>query len=230
MKLLRLPARWPSRFWPSPSRGGGLRADADVAAPPTASPPATRTSPAIAANRNGDVAVVWEDDRDATDPGRQRTQRDLPAPVPRRRVGLRAEALRRRHRRDRPGGTSARTWASTTRATRSSSGPTTRTATASTTSRTGWSRRPARCSPRAGPTPAPTGSRSAPKVAVDPDGAPGTPARSRSPWCGRTSRAPVRPRSGRPGTPAPPPRRTRWRSTPAGRRAPPAGRGGLGLR
>ena len=61
------------------------RGRTDAGSPPTASPPATRTTPSIATNRNGDVAVVWEDDRDTDRPGRQRAQRDLPAAVPQRR-------------------------------------------------------------------------------------------------------------------------------------------------
>ena len=74
--VVAVPACSPAADAAPPSRPGHR---------PTASPPATRTCRAVATNRNGHVAVVWEDDRDGTEPRRRRPLRDLPAAVPQRR-------------------------------------------------------------------------------------------------------------------------------------------------
>ena len=170
--------------------------------------PATRTASAIAANRNGDVAVVWEDDRDTTD---RETTRHSEIYLRLFHNGVSSYEIKLS-----AGGTAGTNWKHITPDVGLDDRGNAVVVWADDPDGNGYYNVPYRVvSPTgtitASGAPNASASRSTdlPEGGCRPDGTPGTPPRSRSPSCGRTSRAPRRRWSRQRDTPPPRPRRTR---------------------
>ena len=211
----------PSRPW---RRRGRRQPPPTARGPrPTASPPATRTTPPIAANRNGHVAVVWEDDRDS-----DRTRRTTP--TARSACACSRDGTSPYEIKLSAGGTAGTTWRHVSPDVGLDDKGNAVVVWADDPDGNGFYNIPYRVV-------SPTGtvarvrprqrrrrrrSRSAPKVAVDPDGAPGSATAVAFTVVWEDIQGTARPRSGRPATPAPTTKAYEVTGEPDHRRAPPA--------